>query len=375
MSWTEKTPPGEIYLAGTPEQIAKFMQYGDPNFIGGQPTLQQEWAQARPQASSKPVMGGRSAATRSRIKDDPAGGLYYSDYQPGGVRLSDILVTLDASNGRNLYDVLNFLSEISGISLVIDPYAFDEPTGSKRELKTPEAPASDGGGSGFRPAGVFQPESGRTGTVRGNFVNVPFDQFLETVLSTHELVYAVQGAGGSSDSGYGGTDRGPGGGTLNADPYQKPVILVTSRQRMEYELSGTNEINLSQFHYADPDQMAQILDQFGLMADVNSGWYVYRGNGNGNGNGGNGGNGNGFGGNNGGGNNGGGFGGNGGNRAGGTAGARPDVYVYRGGSRAPVEQAVADAVAAGKSVVRVQLAAERSGEPLVTLFSQSSKAR
>ena len=57
-----------------------------------------------------------------RLKDDPADGLYYSDYMPGGVHLSDILVTLDASSGLNLYDVLNYLSDISGISLLIDPY-------------------------------------------------------------------------------------------------------------------------------------------------------------------------------------------------------------------------------------------------------------
>jgi hypothetical protein len=365
MSWTATTPPGEVYLAGTPEQIARFMQYGAPDFISAQPTLQQEWAAERPQASSKPVMGGRNSATRSRIKDDPHGGIYYNTYQPGGLKLSDIMVTLDATNGRDLYDVLNYLSEISGISLVIDPYAFDEPTGSRREPKTPEAPPANGGGSGFRQAGIFQPEGGRTGTVRGNFINVPFDQFLQMVLSTHELVYAVQSAGGPSDSGYGGASRGPGRGTTVGDPYQKPVILVTSPQRLEYELNGTNEINLQQFHYADPEQVAQIMSQFGMMPDINSGWYIYRGSGNG-GNGTGGGNNGGFGGNNGGGN---------GNGAGGgrVASTAPEIIVYRGGSRAPVETAVAEALNAGKSVLRVVLQDEREGKPLVTMFSQSSK--
>jgi hypothetical protein len=360
MGWTEATPPGEVYLAGSPEQIAEFMQYADPRFIGGQPTLIEEWLKQRPQAADKPVLGGRSAATRSRIKDDPAGGLFYDDYNPGGVQLSDIRVTLNASNGLNLYDVLSYLSEVSGISLIIDPYAFDDPTGSKRAPLPPDGQSTEDE-PGFRQGGIFQPQFMRTGSVRGNFVNVPFDQFLEMVLTSHDLVYAVQGAPGNSDSGYGDSTRGPGGGTR--DSYDKPVILVTSPQRLNYELDGTNEINLQQFHYADPSQVAQILDQFGMMADVNTGWFIYQGGGNNNGSGQGGG---GTGGN----------GGSGGGFGGGTtsrqADSRPDILVFRGNSRGPVEQAVQKAHDAGQSVVHVRLASERNGQ-LVTLFANAGK--
>jgi hypothetical protein len=367
-SWSGATPPGEIYLAGSPAQIAEFMQYADPRFVDAQPSLADEWAKARPQADNKPVLGGRSAATRMRLKDDPAGGLYYSDYMPGGVQLSDVLVTLDASGGLNLYDVLDYLSEISGISLLIDPYAFDDPTGSKRDPLPPGGESSDPRDPGFRPAGVFGGTGFRPGTVRGNFVNVPFDEFLQMILSTHELVFTVRG-GGSTDSGYGDGSRGPGGGTTGGDPYQKPVVLVTSPERLNYELDGTNDIALTQFHYADPDQVAQLLQQFGVVPDINAGWFIYRGGGGGSGlgQGGNGGGGNGnLGGNRG--------GGSGGNGRGGLASAKPDVLVYRGSSRAPVEQAVDAALAAGQSVVRVTLAPERSGQ-LVTLFATSSRKR
>jgi hypothetical protein len=357
-SWSPDTPPGEIYLAGTPEQIAKFMQYADPRFVGAQPTLVDEWAKARPQAASKPVLGGRSAATRMRLKDDPADGLYYSDYQPGGVHLSDIMVTLDASQGLNLYDVLNYLSQISGISLLIDPYAFDDPTGSKRQSLPPDAGKGQGSQPGFRQADRFNGGGMGSGTVRGNFVNVPFDQFLQMVLKTHDLAYTIR-TGGSSDSGYGDTSRGPGQGTGD-DSYQKPVILVTSPERLNYELDGTNNIDLYQFNYADPQQVQQLVQQFGLMPDVNAGWYIYQGNGNGTGIG----QGQGGGGNNG---RSGGIGGNGGGR---TASAKPDVLVYRGGSRQPVEQAVQNALAAGQSVVRVALSPEQ-GDQLVTLFASS----
>jgi hypothetical protein len=368
-SWSGATPPGELYLAGSPAQIAKFMQYADPKFVDAQPTLAQEWAKARPQAASKPVMGGRSAATRMRIKDDPVGGLYYSDYMPGGVHLSDVLVTLDASNGLNLYDVLDYLSEISGISLLIDPYAFDDPTGSKRTPLPPDQQNSDQQVAGFRPASAFGGNGFRPGTVRGNFVNVPFDQFLQMILSTHELAFSVQ-TGASSDSGYGDASRGPGQGTTGLDAYQKPVILVTSPERLNYELQGTNDIALTQFHYADPDQVAQIMQQFNLVPDLNAGWYIYRGGGGqgtGFGQGGNGGSG-GSGGSRGGNSGGGGTPGRGG---GSTSSARPDVLVYRGCSRLPVVQAVDAALAAGRSVVHVTLAPEH-GNNLVTLFANGS---
>jgi hypothetical protein len=228
--------------------------------------------------------------------------------------LSEVRVNLNAAGGFNLYQFIMFLSNISGISIIIDPYWFDDPTGNPndREPLEPGEIPGEGGGSGFRPAGVFDPGFGATGTVRGNFDNVPFDQALDMVLKTHNLEKVVY------------RDKN--------DPYAKPVILITSKARLEYELEGTNEIDLYQLHYADPNQLVQILDQLNLLPLVDVGWYVYQGGGN-SGNGG-------FGG---GGNNGGG-GNRGGNGGGGNRGGNNGGGSRRNSADGPQDAAVAGGV-------------------------------
>jgi len=360
VSWTEKTPPGELYLSGTPDQLAQFMQRADASLLSRQPTLAQYWVANAPRKKASPTMGSAGgSALPATAKDDPFAGLYYAGVGGGGGSfLSDVRVSLPAMNGMNLYDVLNYLSLISGISLMIDPYVFDEPFGYSRPPKVPEEHGEQESGPGYRNAGIFDPQLGGSGTVMGNFVNVPFDLALEMILEVHGLEYVVYNTGGATGSGGSryGQPAGAGG------DYHKPVVMVTSRERLEQELAGQNEIDLYQMHYADPDQVTQILGDLNLLPGENSGWYIYRGSGGGGtGTGGGSGSGGGTGG------SGGGSGG-----GGGMAPSRapvPDTVFYRGSTRAPVEAEVADAVADGQSVVRVLLAPEDTGM-LVTGFAK-----
>jgi hypothetical protein len=297
------------------------------------------------------------------MKDDPYGGMYYANFLPGGTILSDVRVTLPAMNGMNLYQVLDYLSTISGISLIIDPYAFDAPTGGARPPKVPEMPPAMDNQAGYRRGEVFDPQMPSGGTVIGNFVDVPFDAALRLILETQQLEFVVYDSGsGASNHRYGKKQVGSGDGS---DKYAKPVILVTSRERVEQELSGTNEIDLYQMHYADPGIMTNILANFNLLPGTDSGWYIYNGNGSGSGQG--------AGGQGGGSQNGGGGsrGGIGGSMAGAgkPGGGLSSILVYRGQNRAPVEDAVAQAVADGLSVIHVLLRPEASGQ-LVTLFAQ-----
>jgi hypothetical protein len=366
-SWMAKTPPGVLYLAGKPEQIAAFMREAEPAKLGSLPSFEQYWGKNQSARPAATVTSGTSSAMRSRLKDDPFGGMYYANYLPGGSMLSDVRVSLPAMSGMNLYDVLNYLSEISGISLIIDPYAFDEPTGSTRPPKPNEPPQSGANEPGFRPAGVFDPQYPSSGSVIGNFIDIPFDTALKLIMETQELEFVVYNNGTAATGGRYGKSAATG---ANGEPYSKPVILVTSRERMQQELAGTNTIDLYQMHYADPGLVTNLLGNFNLLPGENTGWYIYNGGGTGQGgggqgNGGTGGGGNGRGG---GGNRGGVGGGTGGSgsRAGGTASA---IVVYRGSTREPVEKAVAEAVAAGQSVVRVLLQPETAGQ-YVTLFAQ-----
>jgi hypothetical protein len=238
-------------------------------------------------------------------KDGSSSSDSYGSYQLPGFAgdedlLSEVRVNLNAAGGFSLYQFLMFMSDISGISIVIDPYWLDDPTGNTvRDPQDPgQLPGGGDGGPGFRSADIFFPQLGGTGSIVGNLVNIPFDQALNLVLSTHNLKKVVY--------------RDP------ADPYSRPVILITSKERLEQELEGTNEIALYQLHYADPFQLEDILDDLNLLPGVDSGWYVYRGRGNR-------GNGGGGGGQGGGGQGGGGQGG--GGRGGGGGGGRNDVSL------------------------------------------------
>jgi hypothetical protein len=363
-SWVSATPPGEIYLAGKPQEIANFMRQADAAGITAAPSFEQYWSTSQNARPAKNVMSGRSPAMRSRMKDDPYGGMYYANFLPGGTILSDVRVTLPAISGMNLYQVLDYLSTISGISLIIDPYAFDAPTGGVRPPKVPQQPPAMQDQAGFRRGEVFDPQViAGGGTVIGNFIDVPFDAALRLILETQQLEFVVYDSGsGAANHRYGKQQTG---GGANGEQYGKPVILVTSRERVQQELSGTNEIDLYQMHYADPGLVTNMLANFNLLPGTDTGWYIYGGQGSG---------GQGGGGNQG----GGGSGGNGGNRggiggnmagAGQPGGGLNSILVYRGSNRAPVQDAVMQAIADGKSVVRVVLRPETSGQ-FVTLFAQ-----
>jgi hypothetical protein len=253
--------------------------------------------------------------------------------------------------GANLYDVLNYLSKISGISLIVDPYAFDEPFGSRRDPLDPEDPEPEPDEPGYRSGNVFDPQIGGTGTVMGNFENVPFDTALNLILGVHELEYVVYG-GDTPRSGSYGTD---------SDPYSKPIILVTSRERLEQEIAGANTISMYQMHYADPDQMTALLNNFSLLPGTNSGWYIYRGGGSGGGLGGGGGN-------SGGGGSGGVGGGGGGGGGRGNQSWTPSIFAHRGSERAPVLSEVRRAIDDGENVIRILLDGDRQGH-LTTVFA------
>lgn len=360
-NWSGATPPGELYLSGSPDQIAQFLKLASAENVGRQPSLGQYWDSVQSKqplrALSQPATTQPgSAPSTLRSRKVPQGDAYlgfgFTQELPGGARLSDVRVTLPATSGYNLYDVLNYLSEISGISIMIDPYAFSAPTGSSREALVPEAPQGSGNQPGFRPGAVFDPSSFRSGSVIGNLVNVPFDDALRLILETHELEYVVYGgAGGSAPA----ESAGPGG-------YEKPVIMVTSKERLEQELEGENEVELYQPHYADGFELGNILDELNMQP---AGWYIYQGSGGGNGGNGGGGNGgNGGGGGRqpggGGGNGGGGGGGRGRNSAGGSflRDADSGAFFYRGSSREPIYQRLREAIDSGLPVIRIKLAPE-----------------
>ena len=347
VNWSAEAPPGELLLCGTQAQIAKFLAEASPVQVATQPVFQQYWASAQPRQRARSLAGGAGVDTRHQVRDDPYNGLFYASTMPGGGRLSDIRVTLNATSGLNLYDVLNYLSNISGISLIIDPYTFDEPTGSTRPPYVPDGSSPSDSGPGFRSASEFNPGLQRPGTVRGNIVNMPFDEALRTILSTHNLEFVVVNEGQPSGKRYGSQGNDPGS-------YEKPVILVTSRERLEQELPGTNQIDLYQFHYADPYQVTEILQEFGMISPSGSGWYIYEGGGNGGGQGGGAGRGTGGGGN-----------------GGGSvldSPANADVLVFQGSSREPVYEQARRELAAGMAGVRVILAPEHDQAFLTTML-------
>jgi len=225
-------------------------------------------------------------------------------YQHLKDQLSDVLVNLPATSGYNFYKTLMLLSRMGGISIIIDPYLVDEPTGSLRsnKLEPPGGGGEDGdGGLGFREAEQFDAMDlhGATNTVIGNFENVPFDLALKIILEAHNLDYLVF--------------------STPETAYTKPVILVSSKERIEQEIAGANEIDLYQLHYGDPAEIYNILDNMNLLPSRERGWWVYQNRNTGGGGGGRGGGGQGGGG----GRNGGGGGSGGGSGGGGGDGVGP----------------------------------------------------
>jgi len=179
-------------------------------------------------------------------------------------QLSDVLVTLP--RGISLYSALDIMSQVSGISIILDPYWNQPPTGAgpnnRAPLDTLGPGQGFGGGAGFREAGAFNPITYEQGlAVQGNFVDVPFDVALKLLLDSNNLRKKIY--------------------RDESDPYSKPIVFVTSRERIEHELKGANEVELYQLHYADPNQIVQILLNLDILPSVNVGYYTYQGRGSG----------------------------------------------------------------------------------------------
>lgn len=137
-----------------------------------------------------PVLGSHHPG-ETGPREDPYGHYKLPKFKPA--KYSDALVTLNVRN-VDFRDVLWLMSEIGNVSIILDPYWADEPTGSRRP---PGAGADPGGGSGggdggsgFRGGGDFIPAAPREGT--GNlslrFNDVPFDTALDLIIMSVGLV-------------------------------------------------------------------------------------------------------------------------------------------------------------------------------------------
>ncbi len=100
-------------------------------------------------------------------------------------RYSDALITLKTS-GASVTGVIEFLSFVSGVSIILDPYWDQEPTGTVR-------PPLSGGGPGQGPGTGGGPGIGYrglgTGAITVNLEDVPFDLALDLILTSAGLVY------------------------------------------------------------------------------------------------------------------------------------------------------------------------------------------
>jgi hypothetical protein len=196
---------------------------------------------------------------RAPVTQPGAAGQYQlPQFQQGEQPLSDVLINLQAAGGISVFSILNFMSEVSGISIIIDPYITTAPIGgvsNRQPLETLEFNAGQPI-AGFREAANFNGNLNfQGGTVVGNFREVPFDTALKLICDSHNFRYKVF--------------RDP------KDPYAKPIIYVTSRERLEEETPGANVVDFYQLHYADPGQIYQILYNLDLLPSIYVGWYVY----------------------------------------------------------------------------------------------------
>jgi hypothetical protein len=141
-------------------------------------------------AKPYPVLGSRKPGGHASGPDPH--GEYKLPRLPES-RYSDALVNLSVRN-VDFRDVLWLMSEIGNVSIVLDPYWADEPTGSRRTVGGGADPGAGGGsgdgGAGYRGAGDFVPAAPRegTGNLSLNFKDVPFDLALDLVIMSVGLV-------------------------------------------------------------------------------------------------------------------------------------------------------------------------------------------
>lgn len=146
---------------------------------------------SNPQESKTyPVVGGYKSGSQQPQPDEH--GTYELPRFPDA-KYSDALVSLKVMN-TDFRDVLWLLSSIGNVSIVLDPYWDDPPTGTPRPPgggANGGAPGGGGdGGGGFRGGGSFGPIVPREGTGRLSldFKDVPFDLALDLVLQSVGLV-------------------------------------------------------------------------------------------------------------------------------------------------------------------------------------------
>jgi len=164
--------PGTEIRPGLPQVVAGF-------YFDEQPK------ESRPY----PVLGSHHPG-KAQPQNDPYGNYQLPKFK--APKYSDALVTLSVHN-VDFRDVLWLMSEIGNVSIMLDPYWADEPTGSRRPPGAGADPGGGGGGnggSGYRGGGDFIPAAPRegTGNLSLNFQDVPFDLALDLIVMSVGLV-------------------------------------------------------------------------------------------------------------------------------------------------------------------------------------------
>jgi hypothetical protein len=137
-----------------------------------------------------PVVGGYESGSQ-KLKHDEYGTYELPKFPEA--KYSDALVSLKVMN-TDFRDVLWLLSDIGNVSIMLDPYWNDPPTGTQRAPGGGASGGTPGGsgdsGDGFRNGGVFNPMAPREGTGRLSldFKDVPFDMALDLILQSVGLV-------------------------------------------------------------------------------------------------------------------------------------------------------------------------------------------
>ena len=174
---------------------------------------------SRKQEAERTGREGASAATRPEVEANPdypvmpvapeESGRYRFPPSKRKYRYSDVLVDLNLVN-TDFRQVLMLMSNIGNVSIVLDPYWDEQPTGGRRRPGGPGGLGGGGGGGeggggaggggaggggggegqgGFREAGTFQaqlPQPG-TGNLTMNLEGVPFDLALDLILTAVNL--------------------------------------------------------------------------------------------------------------------------------------------------------------------------------------------
>jgi hypothetical protein len=139
------------------------------------------------QAPGSAALGARPQATGEAGETSQPGSYDLPKFAP--VHYSDALVSMNVKNA-DFRDILFQMSRIGNVSIMLDPYYDDEPTGNKRTGKGGGTGGEQGGGNGFGngPGGLFPRDN--TGFITLNFKDVPFDQALDLLLQSAGLVKA-----------------------------------------------------------------------------------------------------------------------------------------------------------------------------------------